>query len=838
MAKHKVQRAPQIAYIMKLGELSRGDSDCAGAKAASLGELYRVGFTVPDGFVLTTDAFKRFLLSNNISADSSPEAVAASVIPADIANALLAAANELGYVALAVRSSGVAEDLPDASFAGQYETVLNVRGKDALLSAVRHCWSSAFNERVLAYRKAQGQGKITGMAVLVQCLVLADAAGVAFTANPVTGKRDEAIVNAVRGLGERLVSGQVSPDEWMVKGDRVTCQSASEDAINADQARAVAKLARRVEAHYGLPQDIEWAYAGGELFLLQARPITALPDESEAHIPMPLAPPPGFWYRSIHRPEPIMPMDRSICQEAFNNATRQLCDELGLLIEAIELREIGGWVYNRQVPIVGKEGSTLQASLLVIQDRMKKCIEAIRSDRVGHIMRLWYGEWKPSLIARIAELRDIDLHGLTDSALDEHIGALVSFFRESSVYHHRLFSVGVPLATLAFACRDMLGWEDAETMELLSGLSEKSNEPTHRLAELVQMAVERPTVRTFLEKGDYTNADRLGKVDPEFATAFGAYQHEFGYRSLQMTFCEPTLAEKPALILGLIRDQLVQSFDLTATRAALDEKRTAALDKARAALTVQPAEHKERFERALAGAELAFPVREDNHFYTQSVPFGLVRYGLLELGNRLTKRSQIADCDDVFFLEIDEAREALRVGNNNWALVARRKAEYAWAKAHPGPVTYGRKPGPYSSFASFPAEVRFMMNAVIWYIERTLAGNVLGKVQPKADSRISGIAGSAGRYTGPVRVIMSESEFGKIQAGDVLVCPITFPAWSVLFPSVGALITDTGGILSHPAIIAREYGVPAVVSTGNATSFLRDGQIVTVDGSAGVIELS
>ncbi len=170
------------------------------------------------------------------------------------------------------------------------------------------------------------------------------------------------------------------------------------------------------------------------------------------------------------------------------------------------------------------------------------------------------------------------------------------------------------------------------------------------------------------------------------------------------------------------------------------------------------------------------------------------------------------------------------------ALVTRRKGERAWVEAHPGPATYGKDPGAPPSFAALPPEARFAMEALLWTMSHILAPEQSQQLQVKS-SVVRGIAASAGSYTGPVRIVMGEAEFAKVQAGDVLVCPVTSPVWSVLFPSVGALVTDTGGILSHPAIIAREYRVPAVVATGNATRLLRDGQMVTVDGTAGAVEV-
>jgi rifampicin phosphotransferase len=230
-------------------------------------------------------------------------------------------------------------------------------------------------------------------------------------------------------------------------------------------------------------------------------------------------------------------------------------------------------------------------------------------------------------------------------------------------------------------------------------------------------------------------------------------------------------------------------------------------------------------------------VREDNEFLTVSAPLAILRYPVLEIGRRLAARGQLDRRDDVFFLTLEEARAALRDGQARRALATRRRGERAFVEQHPGPATYGKDPGPPPPLDALPAEARFTMTALLWYIDRIFEAAPSSRAQQAGAQVLGGIAASPGRHTGPVRVVMDESEFGKLRPGDVLVCPVTSPVWSVLFPSVGALVTDTGGLLSHPAIIAREYGVPAVVATGNATALLRDDQVVTVDGGAGRIEV-
>ena len=233
---------------------------------------------MPEGHVLTIEAFERFIQANNLGSNLSPEAIKSSEMSQEMKHALSSVAKRYGYALLAVRSSCVAEDLSNASFAGQYETVLGVREDKEIEDAVKVCWASAFSSRVLAYKEAKNSKStdLAIMAVLIQRLIRADSAGVAFTANPVTFDRNEVVINSVRGVGERLVSGQATPDEWVVRSSEILCRSSPEDSISSELARLIARLAKRVESHFGSPQDIEWAIAGGKTFLLQPTPITTL----------------------------------------------------------------------------------------------------------------------------------------------------------------------------------------------------------------------------------------------------------------------------------------------------------------------------------------------------------------------------------------------------------------------------------------------------------------------------------------------------------------------------------------------------------------------------------
>lgn len=827
-------------FLLPLRSVTRDDVDQVGGKAANLGELLHEGFPVPDGAVVTVDAFAAFAREHGLPEHPTPESVLSAPLPHSIGRRLLDALPENPGDTWAVRSSATSEDLPDASFAGQYETVLSVSGRESIEAALKQCWASAFASHVDRYRSLRADGE-TAMAVLVQRMVSADAAGVAFSANPVTGSRDEVVVNSVRGLGDRLVSGRASPDEWVVADGQARCERNPEQAIDAELAIAIADLTRRVEAHYGTPQDIEWAVDASGLHLLQARPITTLAVPAVDPVPIPVEVPPGFWFYDVsHAPKPNVPFDRVFLPFVISCSAHWF-EQFGHLLDHLEFREIGGWAYQRMVPLGNREGPSLPTwvmRMLVrvvpqLRRRVARARDAVRSDLAGTYVRRWYDQWQPELATRIAEMRDRDLRTLSDTELDEHLASTVDLLGDGVQIHMLLHgSIGPLLYEFVTSCERLLGWDVARAMSLVSGTSYKSTEPARRLAALASAAVADSSVRTLLQQGGDPAFARIAETSPAFAAAVDEYLQEYGCRALgHITVAEPTLAERPALVLSMISGQIETGFDPDRNDEAGTVMRAQAVEEAERALANRPDDLAE-FHRVLTRATDAYPVREDNEFYTMSAPLALVRYGALEVGRRLHERGRIEEAADVVFLERDEAVDALGEKRDLREIVLHRKGQRAWAERNPGPPSYGTPPPGPPSLEFLPEDARLPMESLLWSNEVIMAVGATGA----ADEReLRGVAASAGRYTGPVRVVMDESEFEKARPGDVLVCPITAPVWSVLFPIIGALVTDTGGILSHPAIIAREYQVPAVVATGSATAELSDGEIVTVDGSSGVV---
>lgn len=827
-----------------LSRVSPTNTTRVGSKAASLALLMQAGFPVPDGVVLTTDAYMRFTSGTNQEGSGPPRAKESPSLPANLRQLLREILEALGDIPLAVRSSGVAEDLPDKSYAGQYETVLGVRGLDGLEHAVARCWASAASAHVTAYREAHGKGA-SPMALLVQRMVPAEAAGVAFSANPVTGDRHEVVINAVPGLGDKLVSGEVSPDQWVVSGDEVRCAESPHSAIDGDQADAIAGMARRVEAHFGRPQDIEWAVADGNLHLLQARPITALPEPAIQPISVPVEVPPGFWFFDGSHGNSHVPIDRFLAELVRPCSTRW-CEEFGYLFEAVEFRLIGGWPYQRIVPLGDRPGPTLPGWLMwllvrtvpILRRRVGRAVEANRSDLPGRYIERWYRQWQPEMATAIARLRDVDLATLSDEELLGHVEAARELMATGILTHMRLHGAVTPiLHELVQVCEEVLGWNMARSMDLVSGTSYKSTEPARRLWELADVARTQPEVLSLLEYRGEDVLDLLETADAEFAERLMAYLHEYGCRALgHTTLGQVTLAENPGLVLDMVLGQIERGYDPHQDFEDNARKRAAALREAETLLASRP-EDLQRFRRAVERAQRAYPVREDNEFFCLSSPLALLRYAALDIGRRLAARGVTDLTEDVMYLEMDEAVVALTEGTDRRPLVRRRRGEQAWIDAHPGPPTYGSPPPGPPSFRFLPPDARRLMESFVWANEVILAVDESSREAQPSHSSLMGTAASPGEYTGAVRVVMDESHFEKIRPGDVLVCPATSPVWSVVFPVIGALVTDTGGLLSHPAIIAREYGIPAVVATGEATALLHDGDLVTVDGSTGTVEL-
>ncbi len=435
----------------------------------------------------------------------------------------------------------------------------------------------------------------------------------------------------------------------------------------------------------------------------------------------------------------------------------------------------------------------------------------------------WESEWRPAFESSIERASGIQLSSLDDAALLTELDARIALLRCGQVVHLRLaipYVVGV--AEFVRGCEEMLGWDTGKALELLSGFSPTSSGPARAMDDLGSLLREHPSALDAVRAGD---GERLHAIAPDIAAAFSRYQATWAWRPVNYEPGSPALAERP----DLLARQVLDRMDAARVDADVHRRRAATVNEARSALRDQ--ESRRRFDALLENATRVYALREENVLLTNNLPSGLIRRVLLEIGQRLSARRHLRRPQDAAWLHENELRSALSGDTppNLATRVNRRRGEQAWVRAHPGPAVLGMPPSE-PDLRGLPSAARTINQAVVWAL-----GQELGIRPPSTAHAITGLPVCGGRHTGTVRVILGEPEFDRLRSGDVLVCKITTPAWSPLFAIAGAVVTDAGSLLSHAAIVAREHGIPTVISTGSATRTLRDGDLVTVDGTHGTV---
>jgi pyruvate,water dikinase len=435
-------------------------------------------------------------------------------------------------------------------------------------------------------------------------------------------------------------------------------------------------------------------------------------------------------------------------------------------------------------------------------------------------MATWDDRWRDEFEQRTQAMLAEDLADLDDAALVEHLERARTLLDDG---HHVHFQLVVPytlaLHELVQLCERLLGWDENEVMRLLIGSSPASVAGARALDALRNQVASRPELGDALRDGAADPVAALRAVDPAVADELAAWLNAHAWRPTNYDPGSHAVIERP----GVVTRLLLQAD------ARVDEGVAA---QAEAAALAQLADaDRGRFLAALEHARRVYPVREENVVLTDNVPSGILRRWVLEAGRRLVASGRLTRVDDAVFCTADELAEALRGDPDDLQpLVARRRGEQAWTRAHPGPAVVGEL-DEMPDLRYLPSHGRRMNEAMLWALKMEFPGEV-ARTDGEA---IRGTPASPGSYTGRVRVVRGEADFGTVLPGDVLVCPTASPAWTFLFAIAGALVTDGGGPLAHAAIVAREHGLPAVVGTAHATAELADGQLVTVDGTAGTV---
>jgi len=857
--------------VLGFDEIDQSEVALVGGKGAHLGELSRIeGVRVPPGFCVTTRAFEWILTEASIDErldqlarlkGDDREAIRAQTsevrrtlegmaIPDEVTAAITRGLERLGdKAAYAVRSSATAEDLPTASFAGQQDTYLNVVGTAAILVHVSRCWASLFTERAVTYRLRNGfdQRKVQ-MAVVVQQMVFARAAGILFTADPISGNRKVASVDASFGLGEALVSGRVNADVYKVRNDEVVAKTIATKQLAIDASPAggthehaidpehqqqptlsdpevvrLVQLGRHIEAHFGCPQDIEWCKTDAGFDIVQSRPITTLfpipsADDGENHV-----------YVSVGHQQmmtdPMKPLGLSFWQ----------------LTTPRPMAEAGGRLFVNVTRALASPASrarlleTFGKSDPLIRDALEILVE--RGDFIQSLPDEGPGWWPPGggsapletdpaipaeLIARseasIAAVKR-DIQTQSGSALFDFILADLQEMKRASFEPRGLQVIMAAMEATWWLNERLdtwLGEKNAADTLTQSVPHNVTSEMGLSLLEVADAIRPHPDVVAFLQRvADDHFLDELPKLagGQEARDAIQAYLDKYGMRCTgEIDITRPRWSERPSTLVPILLGN-IKTFEPGAGERRFEQGRTEASKKEQELLTrlraLPDGEQKAADTKRMIDRVRTFMGYREYPKYAMVSRYFVYKQALLAEAERLVRARVLRDAEDIFYLRFQELHDVVRTNQVDERLIQQRK----------------------DAFRSYEA---LTPPRVLTSDGESVAGSYRRVDLPSG--ALVGLPVSAGTIEGRARVILDLRE-AFLEAGDVLVTAYTDPSWTPLFVAISGLVTEVGGLMTHGAVIAREYGLPAVVGVQNATRLIRDGQRIRVHGTDGYVEI-
>jgi rifampicin phosphotransferase len=872
---------------------SEATLETAGGKGTNLVRLTRAGFDVPRGFIIPTDAYREYVNANrwlatiqsvvaNLSAEDASAlekastqirvAFSAGKIPEETEAAIRGAYAEFDDKPVAVRSSATAEDLPDLSFAGQQDTYLNIIGIEQLLTAVINCWSSLWTARAIGYRiRNRINHEDSALAVIVQEMIQSEASGVLFTANPLSGLRSEAVIDATLGLGEALVSGQVEPDHYVVDvlnnqivgktlgakkistrgkaggGVEVIEEMAeARQALSDEDILSLAAIGGQIQIEYNFPQDIEWALADGKLYILQSRAITSLFPVPEVSLDPLIV---WFSFGAVQGlVGPMTPIGIDVGRHIFAGAGKMFGAQIKANQEKV-LVPAGERLWIRISDVVRHPvgNRIIGGALNFIEPSAGKILKSLIADpRLG----AGGGKMKLSTMRRMAIfaipilgrfarniLRPEKARADFDAAIESYLAAnqistasdrfgrlmnVVTFMREriSSVFQFLLprfipiFGPGIASLNLL---NEFTGGDRAQVLEVTRALPQ--NVTTEMDLALWKTATE---IRANAEAADAfrsseasTLAQRYqnGTLPSTAQTVIARFMERYGMRGTgEIDFGQPRWREDPTPIMHTLQSYL--NIDEASAPDTLFAKGEQAASNAIENIAAKARNQsvgwlKEKMARGAARrVRLLMGARESPKFFAIRT-MGIARKALLEAGEEFAQAGTIERADDLVFLNMDELEALAKNESRDWkALIAERRSIYE-------------------------RELRRRQVPRILVSDGRAFYEGLGS-ETDSDDVITGSPVSPGVAEGNVHIIFDPSG-AQLAPGEILVCPGTDPAWTPLFMAAGGLITEVGGMMTHGSVVAREYGIPAVVGVHQATTRLRNGQRIRIDGTAGKI---
>ncbi|MFD9354671.1 rifamycin-inactivating phosphotransferase [Streptomyces sp. NPDC060031] len=870
-------------YVWDLQEADETLVAVVGGKGAHLGGLSRIeGIRVPGGFCVTTDAFRRIMaqepslddLLDQLSrvnpddreairtlSEEIRRTIEGVAIPGDLAAAITRALARLGeQAAYAVRSSATAEDLPTASFAGQQDTYLNVVGPTAILGYVSRCWASLFTERAVIYRQRNGiDHRTVHMAVVVQQMVFPHAAGILFTADPVTGNRKVATVDAGFGLGEALVSGLVNPDVFKVRHGEVVAKAIAakqravhalpaggtqEVAIDAQQQEQPAltdaqvvrlvQLGRRIEAHFGRPQDIEWCLVDDGFQIVQSRPITTL-------FPVPI-PESGDQENHVYvsvghgqmMTDPMKPLGLSMWQLT---AMVPMHEAGGRLFVDVTRRLAAPTSRAGLLDVLGRGDPLIRDALETVLDH-DDFVPSLPDPLPDPLPDAGTGgppaggasapiETDPAIVTELIERSRVSIAALERDIRTKTGPALFDFLLEEAFEEHKRV-LSDPLSLQAIMAgmeatwwlndtlQEWLGEKNAADTLTLSAPGNVTSEMGLALLDVADVIRPQSEVVAFLQGVEEEGfLDELAKLagGSEARDAIEAYLDRYGMRCVgEIDITRPRWRERPTTLVPVILDN-VRNFEPGAAERRFEEGRRKAQQKEQDVLSrlraLPDGEQKaDEAKRMIDRVRTFIGYREYPKYGIVSRYF-LYKQALLEEAERLVQANVLPEKEDAFYLTFQELHDVVRSNQVDDQLIQQRKEAFR------------------SYHALTPPRVL------------TSDGEALTGAYRRDDvpaGALIGLPVSAGTIEGRARVILDMSD-ADLEAGDILVTPFTDPSWSPLFVGIAGLVTEVGGLMTHGAVIAREYGLPAIVGVEQATRLIRDGQRIRVHGTDGYVEI-
>lgn len=880
-------------FIKKFIEIDHAMLGSVGGKGANLGEMAKAGFPIPDGFCITTEAYldlienssemnRLFDQLSEVSADDQAqirelgqqirEHLMAISMPEEITESIIQAWKETGDgYAYAVRSSATAEDLPTASFAGQQETFLNVKGKEALLHAVQECWASLFTDRAITYRaKNEFDHRSVYLSVVVQRMVFPEVSGIMFTADPINGHRGTVSIDASFGLGEALVSGLVSADLYQVRdqeiiqkkiaikkiailpvpeGGTITTdlpeEQQTEQSLSDKSILKLADIGKRIEAHYKSPQDIEWCLVDGEIFIVQSRPITSLypvPKVADDHLHVMFS----FGHQQMMT-NAMKPLSLSVWKTLFPFGKDKVGNESGSTLDA------GGRLFMDVTPVMYLKPARKILPILLsnIDERISRAVKEVvhresflKSAKVNPavpktalrfvgpvlwnaFLNLWFRDLQKQR-AGLVQMIDDSIKRSEQSLANKNGVELIEAIRQDAgLLLYNLFKNGLsrPLTgilSMVILRKLTYKWlgKGVETDLHLLNKSLPGNitsEMGLEMGDLADVVRKYPEVSAYLEtaKDDTFFAGLKGlRGGEEFTKAFKSFLDRFGMRCPgEIDIMQPRWAEKPTLlisgILGHIRSVGEGEHRQNFAKGEVEAQQFAEELIAKVRQTSFGAMKAKIISRLIYDFRNLMGMREHPK-YSLIQHITLYKEHILQEAKRLVEQGVLVEAEDIYYFSLPELQELLQGKMASvQELIQQRKDQFRLDEKRTPP--------------------RVMTSE--GEIVETAAENALAP-----EGALIGTPVSSGQVEGYARIVLKPEE-AQLHEGEILIAPFTDPGWTPLFHSAKGLVMEVGGMMTHGAVVAREYGIPAVVGIDQATTKIQDGQYIRVDGTNGFVEV-